>query len=233
MKLTVLYAETGRGWGKKIADHLLEASPASWFVRIEVAPPALPVLIDEPGDFLPGEVERTDLLLALAEGPGLAQLVPGYARLSEAAEVIVPVDDGERFPLGLQNQVRERLEGDGRQAVCPSPFCSLTEDSTNGDAIAEFGRHFGKPRFSAAVTKDGLIETLTVERGSPCGNADYVAGKLGDNQVEEVEERGPLLHHYYPCLASVDIIHHSAHITRAALRGAVRRCYSEMKEGRT
>jgi hypothetical protein len=98
----------------------------------------------------------------------------------------------------------------------PKPLCSLTEFDFGvtrrqrieytSPVISAFASHFGQPRFSVAV--DPQLRTVTdvqVTRDAVCGCARFVAERLVGLSVDEVPEKTGLLHHHYPCLASMGI----------------------------
>lgn len=222
MRLLIVSQNTEGAWGRQIVDFVMAAAPVEWEVASSAVSGQLPPVIDEVEQFLPDDLPETDLLLVLSEGQGLAQLVPELAALSRAEEVIAPVDREEWLPRGLQNQLGGQLAQMGVEAVFPSPFCSLSAEHSPGEHIAEFARHLGRPELLFAPGEDESAD-ITVVRSSPCGNTCFVAEKLQGTDIREAETQGPLLHHYYPCLASVSLIHKSALITRAAIARAVRR----------
>ncbi|MFH1652265.1 MAG: DUF166 family protein, partial [Chloroflexota bacterium] len=173
----------------------------------------LPLLIDEPEDFLPTDIPETDLLLALSESEGAAQLVPAIARRSHARAVILPVDDGSWLPPGLQNQVQEELKREGMSAVFPRTFCTLTGDYAgygsksvpySDEFISAFARYFGRPQLQVTIDQSGeIILAVAVKRGAPCGSTHHVASLLVGMPVAEILPRAGLLVHQFPCLASM------------------------------
>ncbi len=200
-------------YGKRITENLKNRSPEDWVIEILTLPRALPVLIDEPEEFLPSDIHSAELLLALIESDGAAQLIAALARLSGAKSVIVPVDNPVWLPPGLQNQVEQELERDGVRAVFPRTFCTLTENSYgfrgnarpyNDEVISSFAGVFGRPRLRLTLDDSGeRITEVTVERGSPCGSTRHAAGKLAGMTVEEAMPRAGLIVHQFPCLASM------------------------------
>ena len=182
--MRILVALQGE-YGKRIAGHLNEYAPGDWTIETVTLPPRLPMVIDEPEDFLPSDISSTDLLLALIESDGAAQLIPALAKLCGAGAVIVPVDDPSWLPPGLQSQIEQEMSRAGVKAVFPRTFCTLTESSTgfrgntrpyNNELIATFGRHFGRPELRIEVDGNGeRITVVEVERGSPCGSTHHLA----------------------------------------------------------
>ena len=101
-------------------------------------------------------------------------------------------------------------------AQCDDPF------------IREFAREFGAPRLRVFV-EDKHIVGVTVVRGSACGCADFVAQGLLNRSVAEAEYEAGMLHHHFPCLASMNqdadyndtLMHVSGHLMRAAVKEQV------------
>lgn len=221
-------------WGERIADNVGAFHPADWEVNRWAAPAALPLIIDYPEDYLPATLPAADLVLALGETPAVAQLVPDIARLSGATAVIAPIDRNESLPAGLVKQLRGWLADIGVAAVFPKPFCSLTDTTYNhppiiakydNEPIRRFARIFGKPRFTASIPTNGNLSVMLVERDAACGCARHVAHGLGGTKVEDAEHNAGMLHHHYPCLASMnqDLDYHDTlmHVSGNILREAV------------
>ncbi len=202
-------------YGERIVGHIKISAPEGWIIEVFSPPQALPIVIDEPEEFLPSDMPQADLLLAMSESPETAQLVPAIARLSEARAVIMPVDNSAWLPPGLQNELRREIAGMGATAVFPRTFCTLTENTTgygnavehyDSETIASFARHFGRPRLKIEVDAQGIrITGVKVERSAPCGSTYYVAEKLTGLLVEEAVPQAGLHAHHYPCLASMQM----------------------------
>ena len=172
-------------YGRRKVANIRERGPEGWHIEAIELPPQLPLIIDEPEEFLPTSVSGADLLLHLGESPQAAQLIPALARRCGARSVLAPVDNSLWFPVGLQNQIAQELAADGVTMVCPKPFCSLTEDSYGygtsarlyqDPVISEFAGYFGRPEFRVTLEPEaGLIESVEVLRGTPCGSTYYAA----------------------------------------------------------
>jgi thymidylate synthase len=225
-------------YGQRIADNLRANAPREWQVEEWRAPNAYPIVIDEPLDFLPKQMDTCDLILSLGEHPGVAELIPDMCRVTGATAVIAPIDRSEWLPKGLANQLRGWLKSIGVASAFPKPFCSLTETSYSlrgervdyQDAlISEFAKAFGKPRFSAHV-EDQIITRMQIERGSPCGCSQFVADGMRGVNIDNAEFEAGMLHHHYPCLASMGIdpsygdtlLHVSGNLTGDAVSAAVK-----------
>jgi hypothetical protein len=209
--LAIISGEYGRRHVANIRAH----GPADWHVEVWQAPPVLPPVVDYPEDFLPESFPPADLILAFGEHRGVAELIPEVARMTGARAVIAPVDREEWLPRGLARQLRGWLSDIGVACVTPKPLCSLTESHYNvrrhrvayDDArIAAFARHFGRPEFRISVDpRTRAITEVEVVRDACCGCARHVADGLVGISADDAEEKAGLLHHHYPCLASMGV----------------------------
>jgi hypothetical protein len=231
--LAVIQGEYGRRKVRNIRD----TGPKDWAVEVWPAPMSLPPTIDDPTDFLPSSLPRADLILCLAHQRGVVQLLPEIARMTGAEGVMVAVDDHAALPPGLLNQVNAWLNEIGVTAVFPKPVCSLTRKTYNighkistyfDGPIAEFGHYFGRPMFQIQVdTRKNVIRDVKVLRDSLCGCARYVAENLTGVPIEEAEQKAGILHHHYPCLATMSmdpdyrdgLLNVSGNILRQEVRG--------------
>lgn len=201
------------GYDERIVKHLRGQAPQGWTIEVITAPRVVPPIVDEPEEFLPLDIPQCNLLLALVESPGAAQLIPAVVKFSQAKAVIAPIDNSAWLPAGLKNQLRQELAGSGVVAVFPKTFCTLTENSAgfrrsaeayDSESIASFARSFGKPKLKIKVDpQTGIIGEVTVERGAPCGSTHFVANKLVGMPVDKAVPQAGLVAHHYPCLASM------------------------------
>jgi len=202
-------------YGERIVAHIQKTAPENWVIKVVTPPRALPIIIDEPEEFLPSNIPHADLLLAMSESPETAQLVPAIARLSKVGAVIMPVDNSAWLPLGLQNELQREITGLGATAVFPRIFCTLTENTVgygsdvenyDNEYIASFARYFGRPGLKIEVDEKGArITGIKVERSAPCGSTHYVAERLIGVPVREAVPQAGLHAHHYPCLASMQM----------------------------
>jgi hypothetical protein len=215
-----------KNWGKRIMENITMNAPGDWHIESHIMPASLPPVMDEPEDFLPDSLPDVDLLLSLGESTGVAELIPDFVKMTGAEAVIAPVDNRLWLPRGLQNQIQRKLEAIGVEAVFPTPFCSLTSKYSDNRHVKCFSEHFGRPSLEISCQEhgksNGKILQINLLRDSPCGNARFVVEKLTGRDVHGAPEEGALLHQYYPCLASVDMIHKSAFIAAGAVSRALR-----------
>lgn len=222
-------AVTQGDWGQRIADHILKTSPPDWQITCWTGPANLPRVIDEPGDWLPPSLPAADLLLVLAESPGLTDLAPDLAQRAGARAVIVPVDRRAWAPPGLIQQVRQRLEAAGLASAFPAPFCSLAPNPRQHPLIRAFAQRYGSPLLSIRAT-DGRVASCGICREAPCGNTRYIAERLAEVRLTDAAEQAGLLHHYYPCWGGMDedpvhgthtLLHIAATISQKAVARAI------------
>jgi hypothetical protein len=214
-RLRILAIITGE-YGKRHVANILRHGPATWSVSDWRAPSPLPPVIDEPDEFVPDTLPSADLILSFAESAAVALLIPTVVRTTGARSVIAGVDNEAWLPRGLAQQLRGWLREMGVTCVTPKPLCSLTEghyglrrgarEPYQDALISEFARYFGKPELLLSV--DPSTRTIThveVQRDSVCGNARFIAEKLVGVSTDAAEQEAGLLHHHYPCLASMGV----------------------------
>jgi hypothetical protein len=201
-------------YGARHVRNLREHGPADWQIETWQAPAVFPLVIDYPEDYLPKELPAADLILSFAEHKGVAELLPDIARMTGAGAVIAAIDNEAWLPRGLARQLREWLERMGVACATPKPLCSLTEYDygvarrqrlgyTNA-WISEFATYFGQPQLNLIVDPETrLILSAEVKRDAVCGCARYVADNITGVSADEAEEKAGLLHHHFPCLASM------------------------------
>lgn len=191
-------------------------------------PQHLPSVIDEPEEFLPASLPQADLLLSLAENAGLSDLAADIAVLCGAKAVIAPIDRRAWLPPGLSNQLARRLEKSGLGYAFPAPFCTLQPRKDAHPLINDFAARFGTPKLRCSVIDERVI-SWEVLREAPCGNTRFVVNKLTGVSLGKAKEMAGLLHHYYPCLADMDVsgqdehtlLHQAAKITHVAVSRAL------------
>ena len=219
-------------YGNRHINNIRENGPDSWEINTWQSPPVFPPFIDDPEDFLPDQFSPADLILSFAEHKGAAELLPEIARMTGAKAVLVAVDDETWLPRGLDRQLHGWLEDAGVDCVTPKPLCSLTEttygvtrhetSSFDNALIAEFATYFGKPELNLEVDPETRVITKAeVKRDAVCGCASFVAEGLIGLTANEAEEKAGLLHHHFPCLASMQKLPHFDHDTLMHVSGQV------------
>ena len=226
--MRILIAIQGH-YGQRIADNMRKYGLAGWKVYSYTFPLDLPAIIDDADEFMPKELPDADLLISLGEHPGVAQMIPDMVKKSGATAVIAPADNRVWLPPGLAKQIKRKLESMGVDMVYPVPFCTLAETDSPTSYIKEFAKYFGRPEVDIELDKD-KIKRVAVIRGAPCGCSPYVAdGLVGVWERDAVEKAG-LLHHQYPCLATMGIdqefedtlMHRGGLMTKLAVEKAIK-----------
>lgn len=213
MRILCLY--TGE-YGLRHIANLRQHAPSTWSIETWQTPAVIPMIVDYPEDYLPASFPEVDLILSFAEHPGVAQLIPDITRMAKAKAVIAAIDNETWLPRGLARQLRGWLEAMDVACATPRPLCTLTETHYSlgrrqhiqyqNPLIAEFARHFGRPNFEIEIDPNTRsILQVKVRRDAVCGCARYVAQGLTGVSVDEAEEKAGLLHHHFPCLASMGI----------------------------
>jgi hypothetical protein len=214
MNMRILVIISEGEYGKRHLENIQNHKPPSWEIDIWKAPTTFPLIIDYPEDHLPDSFNPADLILSFAENKSVAELIPDIAKMAGARGVIVAVDNETWLPRGLARQLIGWLKRMEISCATPKPLCSLTEKdykitrreriSYISPEISEFARYFGQPDIEIQV--DPTSEKVTsadVKRDAVCGCARYVAEGLIGLRIDGAEEKAGLLHHHFPCLASM------------------------------
>lgn len=201
-------------YGLRHTENITKHAPDGWSISTWEAPSSFPIVIDYPEDFIPDNLPETDLILSFSEHRGAAELIPEIATTTGAKAVIAPVDSEAWLPRGLARQLIGWLKDIDVDCVTPKPLCSLTETDYmvsihekrefDNPLISEFARYFGKPNVTIQIDPESktIINADTI-RDSVCGAARYVAQNIIGLSAAEAAEKAGLLHHHYPCLASM------------------------------
>ena len=226
--MRILVAIQGH-YGQRIADNIRKYGPAEWKVYSHTLSQDLPAIIDDADEFLPEELPAVDLLISLGEHPSVAQMIPDMVKKCGAKAVIAPADNRVWLPPGLAKQIRRKLESKGVEMVYPVPFCTLEEKDSQNQYIKEFARNFGRPEVEIDLDKD-RIRRVVVIKGAPCGCSPYVADGLAGVWERDAVEKSGLLHHQYPCLATMGVdqefedtlMHRGGLMTKLAVEKAIK-----------
>lgn len=226
--MRILIAVQGH-YGQRIADNIKRYGPAEWEIFVHSFPADLPNIVDDAEQFLPRDFPKVDLLISLGEHPGVAQMIPDLVARSGARAVIAPADNRTWLPPGLARQIKQKLTSRGVEMVYPVPFCTLTEKDSQSPYIREFARYFGRPAVEIEMERD-RVRSVQVVRGAPCGCTPYVAEGLVGIWERDVVEKAGLLHHQYPCLATMNmdqefgdtLMHRAGLMTKLAVESALK-----------
>ena len=201
-------------YGQRHVNNIREHGPADWTIEVWKAPSVFPLMIDYPEDYIPDTLPSANLILAFGEHKAIAELLPDIAQMTGATAVLAPVDNEAWLPRGLARQLRGWLQDINVTCATPKPLCGLTEThydtarrkkvEYDDPLIAEFARHFGRPELHLTIDPDTReITAAEVTRDAVCGCARHVAQGLVGVSADEAEFEAGMLHHHYPCLASM------------------------------
>jgi len=201
------------------------AEDISYVYRI---PSNLPVFIEEPEKYLPKNIPKCDIIIAVGLHPDILLHLPSIALDTEAKAIIVPIESRNWCPAGVKEQLKEMLDEIGIEYSFPKPFCSLEE--INQPTIKDFLEHYkiGKPIIKVEV-KGNMIVNANTLRSAPCGSTWYVARCIKGRKISEIEDVVAIAHHSYPCTASMEvdpeigdaILHKAGYIIREAVKKAI------------
>ncbi len=191
-------------------------------------PSALPMMVDDPEEFLPAQLGNAEIIIAINLHQDLLLEIPHFVKGKATKALIAPLEDPNWIRPGLQRQVTAACAEIGIESAFPRPFCALTPATP---VIAEFCRIYqvGRPEFKIVV-KDGHIVAVELIRGSPCGLTEHVRkGLIGLPLSSDIVKEAGIIHHSYPCLASMatveetgdTLMHHSVFMLRDAVAAAL------------
>lgn len=216
-------------FGERKVEAWRKYGPKGWEVlELRVKGP-LPSMIEDPREYVPSDIPKADLVVSLGEEPGVAEILPEVVKASGARAVIVSVDNRAWVPPGLGKQLERTFARLGVASVFPVPFCALKESDSDDPLIKEFARFFGFPEVELEVEGERIIGGRTV-RSAPCGSTYFVVENLKGERIQDAEERAGILHHNYPCLATMNIdwqfqdtlMHRAGYFVKQAVKDALR-----------
>ena len=217
-------------YGKRMVEAWQTHGPAQWEIETLEITASLPTMMEDPSEFPPQDIPKADLVISLGEHPGAAELLTAIVKASEARAVIAPVDNRAWFPPGLAKQVERDLQKMGIPVVFPVTFCALKEGDSDNPLIQEFSHLFGIPEVEIGVEADRVKEARVI-RSAPCGSTYFVAEELKGTKTQDAEEKSGILHHNYPCLATMNVdwqfhdtlMHRAGYFTKQAVKQALKK----------
>jgi hypothetical protein len=187
-------------------------------------PAVLPVMLDEPEEFLPKKVPDHELVIAISVHEEI--LLSFIDRFSFRGGIIVPIEEPWWVSPFAQNRIRTICSERGLEVSFPKPFCSFAPSE---GILRDFQLQYriGKPGVRCDV-RDGRIIGTEVLCSAPCGATYYVARNMVGKEANEglVHIIDALLS-AYPCTAGTEIdrefgdsiIHRAVLIQRGILTG--------------
>ena len=206
-------------YGNRLIDTI--SSKTEMEVIQTSVPQVLPEFIDEPEEFLEGlnidkSVFDSNILITYSLHPDLTVAIAHAAGKNGVKALIVP-GGASKAPVveleGIAKQYGMLIEVED---IC----CTLREKPETKELCS----HLASPVLDIDVHK-GIIESVEVLCGAPCGSTWHMAKELVGMKVEEAPARAGLLIQQYPCRAvrgNMGGIHESGEIHKKAVEDAVR-----------
>ena len=191
----------GDRYAELVAENLAKRCPDSAIASFAI-PQALPLVVDDPQEYLPAELGQADVVIAVHIHPDLLYEIPHAVGDRDTRALIAPIEDPSWIQQGLVNQVTRACVRFGIESAFPKPFCSLQPTSP---AIGEFCERFGvgRPDFDLII-EDGSVKEVVFRRGSSCGCTEWAVRRLvGARAEDDLRHLASVGLHTYPCLASM------------------------------
>ncbi len=185
-------------------------------------PEMLPDFIDEPEDFLDGlhidrKVFDSDIVITYSLHPDLTAAIAHEAGKAGVKALIVP-GGASKAPVveleGISEQYGMLIEVED---IC----CTLKERPETKELCS----YLSSPVLEIDIDK-GIIESVEVLCGAPCGSTWHMARELVGTKVEDAPARAGLLIQQYPCRAvrgNMGGIHESGEIHKKAVEDALKK----------
>jgi len=185
-------------------------------------PSRLPIMIDDPEDYLPSDVPSHDVLVAISVHEEL--LLSFVDRFPLSRGIIIPSEAPGWISPYAKNAITEKCSKKNIEVAFPKPFCSF---SASSGVLREFRNYFrvGKPEMNIYL-EGNKIRHARVECSAPCGATYYTArGLTGKSLDEDLVLIIDTMLSSYPCTASTEvdrefqdsIIHQAVKIQRNVL----------------
>ncbi|MBM3499502.1 MAG: hypothetical protein FJX74_12620 [Armatimonadetes bacterium] len=226
MPLRIELYHIGGRYPQLLAEHLSEAGGTP--VREHRLPATLPMIVDDPEEFLPEDVGGAEIVIAVNLHQDILVDLPKLLGPRGARALIAPIESPEWVRPGQVHQVTGECSKVGMESAFPKPFCALEPKTP---VLQQFCEEYGvgRPQLRLQV-QDGRVIGATVPQGSPCGLTHWVAERLiGRPADETLEPKAAELLHLRPCLATMvldpalgdTVMHESIRLMEAAARQAL------------
>lgn len=210
-------------YGLRLIENIRNNS--SFTVSSLEVPESLPDFIESPAEFVKGlDLDKAffsnDLIIAYIMHPDLAPEIVRLAGENGAHAVIIA---GSAAIAGGRDELLNLSKKYGIHIEIHDICCDIGQSSNN--TVTEFATCFGRPQIQV-TTKEGLISTVKVIRGAPCGSTWHMAKNLVGSRTEDAPAKGGLLVQQYPCRAirgTKGGIHKAAKFHKEAVEKALKK----------
>ena len=207
-------------YGLQTIETLKKRTP--FHLKVAAVPEALPLIIEDTGpvveDLAGGSVFDCDLLITYSLHPDLTTGIVEEASKRGVKTIIIP--GGTR--LCDVSRVEQIAGENGVHLVIDEICCAL--ESSDDPVMKELTAYIGKPDLAVTV-EDGLVTSVRVLRGAPCGSTWHAAERIVGLSVNEAASRAGLYVQQYPCRAvrgRKNGIHASAMLHKEAVEKALK-----------
>ncbi|NJD77968.1 MAG: hypothetical protein FIB08_12895 [Candidatus Methanoperedens sp.] len=183
-------------YGKRLVENIKKNS--DFGVTSFELPESLPGFIEYPEDFveklnIDKNIFSSDLVIAYTLHPDLAGEIIRLAGEGGAHAVIIAGGRAGGLPGISTRSQKNNLHIEVHEICCDIEKCG-------NSVIDDFTSYFGRPEVKITV-KDGLVKTVKIIRGAPCGSTWHMAKALTGTRTEDAPARAGLLVQQYPCRA--------------------------------
>jgi hypothetical protein len=144
-------------------------------------PETLPVMIDDPQEFLPEIVPDHDVLVAVGVNE---EVLKAFVETHPVARgVIVPIEGSSWISPYAVDTISKICKKNGVECAFPKPFCSFDPET---EVLKAFRREFriGKPDIEYRI-EGGVITGTKVRCSAPCGATYFTARRLEKRRLDE------------------------------------------------
>ncbi|MBF0430717.1 MAG: hypothetical protein HQK83_05530 [Fibrobacteria bacterium] len=161
-------------------------------------PSVLPVMLDDPEEYLPDTVPSHDVAVIIAVNE---EIVLSFVQQFSASKgIIIPIERSDVITPNYIQKIRKVCEDKGIVVAFPKPFCSFAPE--NG-VLKEFQKIFkiGLPEVEYTI-EDNVIKKAKVKVSAPCGATYFTCrgliGKHIDDDLQFIIDKQISA---YPCTA--------------------------------
>ncbi|WP_094227266.1 DUF166 domain-containing protein [Methanolobus psychrotolerans] len=218
--MTTIGVITRGKYGNRLIETIV--SKTEMKVAHTSVPEILPDFIDEPEEFLEGlnidrSVFMSDIVITYSLHPDLTVAIAHFAGKSGVKALIVPGGASKAPVVELEGIAKKYGMLIEVEDIC----CTLLEKPETKELCS----YLSTPVLEIDID-EGIIGSVKVLCGAPCGSTWHMAKELVGTKVEEAPARAGLLIQQYPCRAvrgNMGGIHESGEIHKKAVKDAIKR----------
>lgn len=218
--MTTIGVITRGKYGNRLIETILSRTELK--VVHSSVPEMLPEFIDDPEEFLKGldidtSVFNAEIVITYSLHPDLTVAVAHMAGKAGVKALIIP-GGASKAPV-------VELEGIAQKygmLIEVEEICCTLEAKTETEELCKY---LSVPELEVDIDK-GIISSVKVLCGAPCGSTWHMAEELVGTKVEDAPARAGLLIQQYPCRAirgGMGGIHESADLHKNAVEDAIKR----------